>query len=74
MSTLWRISIPAVTALVLGTLGASAGELPQYGVAGFPISPLQISILGSSDVQEQSPTPNAHAEWNASFSAPARGN
>jgi hypothetical protein len=61
MSTLRRISIPAVTAFVLGTLGASAGELPQYGVAGLPISPLQISILGSS------------AEWNASFSAPARG-
>ena len=57
MLTLRRISIPAVTALVFGTLGASAGELPQYEVAGFPISPLQISILGSSDVQEQSPTP-----------------
>jgi len=57
MSTFQRISIPTVTALVLGTLGASAGELPQYEVAGFPISPLQISILGSSDVQEQSPTP-----------------
>jgi hypothetical protein len=57
MPILQRISIPAVTALVLGTLGASAGELPQYEVAGFPISPLQTSILGSSDVQEQSPTP-----------------
>ena len=57
MSTLQRISITAVTALVLGTVGASAGELPQYEVAGFPISPHQISVLGSGGIQEQSPTP-----------------
>ena len=56
MSTLQRISITAVTSLVLGIVGASAGELPQYEVAGFPISPHQISVLGSSGVQEQSPT------------------
>ena len=57
MSTLHQISITAVTALVLGTMGASAGELPQYEVAGFPISPHQVSVRGSSGVQEQSPTP-----------------
>ena len=33
------------------------GELPQYEVAGFPISPHQISVLGSGDVQEQSFSP-----------------
>jgi hypothetical protein len=33
------------------------GELPQYEVAGFPISPHQISVLGSGDVQEQSLSP-----------------
>jgi hypothetical protein len=40
-------------------LGAvdSGGELPQYEVAGFPISPHQISVLGSGDVQEQSLSP-----------------
>jgi len=40
-------------------LGAvdSGGELPQYEVAGFPISPHQISVLGSGDVQQSfSPT------------------
>jgi hypothetical protein len=42
---------------VLGTVGASGGELPQYEVAGFPISPHQISVLGSGDVQEQSFSP-----------------
>jgi hypothetical protein len=57
MSTLQRISITAVTALVLGTVGASAGELPQYELAGFPISPHQVSVLGSRGVQEQSPIP-----------------
>jgi hypothetical protein len=57
MSTLQRISITAVTALVLGTVDASAGEVPQYEVAGFPISPHQISVLGSGGIQEQSPTP-----------------
>ena len=33
------------------------GELPQYEVAGFPISPHQISVLGSGDVQEKSLSP-----------------
>ena len=42
---------------VLGTVGAFGGELPQYEVAGFPISPHQISVLGSGDVQEQSFSP-----------------
>ena len=35
----------------------SGGELPQYEVAGFPISPHQISVLGSGEVQEQSLSP-----------------
>ena len=57
MSTLQRISIKALMAFVLGTVGASAGELPQYEVAGFPISPHQFSVLGSGSIQEQLPTP-----------------
>lgn len=57
MSALQRISINAVTALVLGTARVSAGELPKYEVAGFPISSVQIVVLGSDRVQEQSPTP-----------------
>lgn len=56
MSTLQRISITAVAALMLGTVGASARELPRYEVAGFPITTLQISILGSRGVHEQSPS------------------
>jgi hypothetical protein len=53
------------TKVVLSALGivtaltgpAFAQQLPQYEVAGFPISPHQISVLGSGDVQEQSFSP-----------------
>ena len=45
-----------VASSVVGAVG-SGGELPQYEVAGFPISPHQISVLGSGDVQEQSLSP-----------------
>ena len=57
MSTLQRISIKVLTAFVLGTVGVSAGELPQYEFAGFPIGPFQITVLGSDHVQEQAPIP-----------------
>ena len=43
----------SVASSVVGTVG----ELPQYEVAGFPISPHQISVLGSGEVQEQSLSP-----------------
>jgi hypothetical protein len=56
MSTVQRVSITTVMGLVLGTVRASASELPKYEVAGFPISAVQISILESSALQEQSPT------------------
>jgi hypothetical protein len=56
MSTLQRISI-TTAALLLGTVGASAGQIPQYEVTGFPITPLQMSVLKSFSAQEQSPTP-----------------
>jgi hypothetical protein len=55
MTALQRISITAITALILGMDGASAGELPKYEIASFPISAAQILILGSSDLQEQWP-------------------
>jgi hypothetical protein len=55
MTTLQRTSITAVAALMIGTIAASARELPQYEVAGFPITTLQLSIIGSRGVQEQSP-------------------
>jgi hypothetical protein len=57
MLTFQRNSVAALVALALGAPGASAGELPRYEVTGFPISPLQMSVLNSRSVQEESPTP-----------------
>jgi hypothetical protein len=37
---------------------AVAAALPSYEVMGFPITPHQISILGSANVEEQSPSPS----------------
>lgn len=56
MPMVQRISIRALAALALGASGASARELPQYEVMGFPISPLQMSVLRSGGIQEESPT------------------
>ena len=50
----------ALSALLIVTVLAGpafAQQLPQYEVAGFPISPHQFSVLGSGDVQEQSFSP-----------------
>jgi hypothetical protein len=58
MFTIRRTSIPALAIFVLGASGAYAGELPQYEVQGFPISPVQFSLLGPGGVQEQSSAPN----------------
>jgi len=57
MSILQRISIAALTVLALGTPEASAGQLPQYEVTGFPISPLQMSVIRSGGIQEEPPPP-----------------
>jgi hypothetical protein len=56
MSKLERLSITAVTLLLL-EVGASAGKLPQYEVAGLPISPHQLSVLGMGEAKERLPTP-----------------
>ena len=43
--------------VVLKAAAASGGELPQYEVMGFPISALQMSVLKSGGIEEQSLTP-----------------
>ena len=50
-----KVALSAVSMVL--TVPAFAQQLPQYEVAGFPISPHQISVLGSSDVEEQSFSP-----------------
>src|ERR1051325_10751242 len=57
MTNRYAIVIPAAI-LMLGAAGASAGELPSYDFAGFPITPHQMSVLGQSGhVQEQASMP-----------------
>jgi hypothetical protein len=50
--------LAAAAILMLGMAGARASELPSYEFAGFPITPLQMSVLGQSGhVQEQPAAP-----------------
>ena len=52
-----KMALSAVGIVAVLTGPAFAQQLPQYEVAGFPISPHQFSVLGSRDVQEQSFSP-----------------
>lgn len=51
------LSITSATLVVLGGLTAEASELPAFEKLGFPITRTQISVVGSSDVQESSSIP-----------------
>jgi hypothetical protein len=53
-----RLFPMAATAAVLLT-GASAiaAELPKFEAWGFPITPVQTSVLGAAHVQERLPVP-----------------
>ncbi|MFY9839142.1 MAG: hypothetical protein WAK55_22225 [Xanthobacteraceae bacterium] len=57
MSKFQRISITALAMLAFGAATASAGQLPQYEVTGFPISPLQMSVVRPGPIQEEPPGP-----------------
>ena len=49
--------IIGVTVVVLGGINAKPEELPAFERFGFPITQTQVSVLGSADVRERSPTP-----------------
>ena len=55
VSILQQVLIAALTAFALGAADASAGQPPQYEVTGFPISPLQMSVVRTDGMQEQPP-------------------
>ena len=55
-TTKMALSAVGIVAVLTGPAFAQQ-QLPQYEVAGFPISPHQTSVLGSRDVQEQSFSP-----------------
>jgi hypothetical protein len=52
-----KVALSALGIVPVLTGPAFAQQLPQYEVAGFPISQLQISVLGSGRIQEQSFSP-----------------
>jgi hypothetical protein len=52
------LSVGAVAAVALGGVVARATELPSYELSGFPITPHQLSVLGSSNIRERSPNPS----------------
>ena len=54
------IAAAAVISIAGGTAGFAA-ELPTYESAGFPISAVQVQVLGAANVQEQSPVPTSTA-------------
>ena len=52
-----KISL-SIAAAVLGMTAATAGvaaELPAYEKAGFPVSAVQVQVMGAENVQEVSP-------------------
>ena len=51
------LSITSTAVVLLGGLTAEASELPAFEKFGFPITPIQVSVLGAAGVQESSPIP-----------------
>ncbi|MBR0688759.1 hypothetical protein JQ612_25775 [Bradyrhizobium manausense] len=49
--------IAVAGALISGTAGAFAGELPSYEVKSFPVSAVQVQVLGATGVEQQSTAP-----------------
>jgi hypothetical protein len=47
------LSIAAAAILTAGGTAGFAAELPTYGANGFPISPVQVRVLGAANVQQQ---------------------
>lgn len=56
------LSLAAAAVISMAGGGAaSAAELPTYESAGFPISAVQVRVLGAANVQEQSAAPTSTA-------------
>ena len=51
------LSIAAAAISIAAGTAAFAAELPTYELAGLPISPVQLQVLGAANVQERSPAP-----------------
>ena len=49
--------IAVAGAMIASTASAFAGELPSYEAKSFPISAMQVQVLGGAGVEEQSTAP-----------------
>jgi len=50
-----KSALPTAIAIsIAASTVAFAAELPTYQVNGFPISPVQVQLLGAANVREQS--------------------
>ena len=56
-----RVSLAISAAISVAGTAAFGAELPTYEVTGFPISPVQLRLLGPANAQERSPTPTVAA-------------
>jgi hypothetical protein len=52
-----RVLLIAVVATILDAVSAAAAELPTFELRGFPITPHQVAVVGSANVEEHSTTP-----------------
>jgi hypothetical protein len=49
----FRLSMAAATTLMIGGVGATAAELPNYDVVGLPTTPHQFVVLGPANAQQR---------------------
>ncbi|WP_028136710.1 hypothetical protein [Bradyrhizobium japonicum] len=55
------LSIAAALLAIAGSSAAFAAELPTYETRGFPVSPLQVRVLGAVQAEQQAAAPTAIA-------------
>lgn len=55
------LSIAAAILTIVGGTAAVAAELPTYAANGFPVSPLQVRVLGAVHVEQQVSAPTTVA-------------
>jgi hypothetical protein len=52
-----RTLLSSTAFIVLGGLAADGAELPSFEKLGLPITPTQVSVLGSADIRESLSVP-----------------
>ena len=67
------LSLAAVVAIVIaGATTSFAAELPTYEAKGLPISPVQASLLGATNVDQAQVAPSAVSPHQVSVLTPRR--